>query len=57
MDTTNTIDEAQLRKLVSQLDDLTQALESVRPESSTTRQLRYITDGLFAALGMGPRER
>lgn len=57
MDAKNSIDEQQVRKLVSQLADLTQALEAVRPDNSTTRQLRYITDGLFAALGMGPRER
>lgn len=57
MDARNTIDEQQVRKLVSQLVDLTQALEAVRPDNSTTRQLTYITDGLFAALGMGPRER
>lgn len=57
MDVTNTIDEQQVRKLVSQLADLTQALEVLDPCNSTTNQLTYITDGLFAALGMGPRER
>ena len=50
MDTTN-IDERQLRKLVSQLDDLVRGLESIRMGDSTTTQLRYLADGIAAALG------
>lgn len=51
MDVTNTIDEQQLRKLSEQLDSLADALEAIKPDNSTTRQVRYIADGIAAALG------